>query len=275
MSLRASVEPLESRTLLSVASAADTPVTSGWRNERIARQNSRFTIEFDAAATAAGQESLVGLSFGASDAASDQAVTVRFAPTGEIQVRDGRAYRSSSDFIYTPGETYRFTVKGSLETHRYSVKLTTADGTEIQLATAVAFRWAQANIAALNTWSAISYGGELQVRNVSVSRSNSVVRMGLPPQGKVYHGVFPGGSNTRRRTSRRRRCSSTNRRPGGGWRGCTSPTTGSTARAGYSPRHGELDQKSRVGAVHTADDDFGDEAAGHWGGSCLLTAADH
>jgi hypothetical protein len=155
-----------------------------------------FTAEFSVLPSVIPMDGLVSLSrFPAYDY-SQVAVAVRFNQQGTIDARNGDAYAAAATVPYELYKEYRFQVKVSVPTHRYSVYVTPPGGGEVTLAQNYAFRSEQAAVNQLNTWNRYASVGQFMVCGFDLpavspvrddTRTGSVVRDGNVP---VTGGLF-------------------------------------------------------------------------------------
>lgn len=137
-----------------------TPV---WQNTSFAAQSGAFSVDYDAVPNGWNLDALTGLSAGAGSAFSSFAVLVRFNNTGTIDARDGGTYRADMPITYTPGVSYHFRLVVNVQTHRYSVYVSPAGGTQQTLASNYAFRTEQNGVTYLDNLGIFSDAGSHQV----------------------------------------------------------------------------------------------------------------
>ena len=120
----------------------------GFVNSAFSPQQSFVTVGFDATPSAAGMDAVLGVSAGEASSFDDVAAAVRFNPDGNVNVRDGDTYRTSSGPVtYAAGTTYHFLLLIDVASHRYSVLL---NGDRI--AEDFAFRTPQAGVGSLDNF---------------------------------------------------------------------------------------------------------------------------
>jgi len=144
-------------------------VSSSWSSVGIATQKGSFQLTFSATPTQNDENAVIGLSDGAAGAYTDLAAIVRFNPTGQLDVRDGSDYQADNTVNYVAGTTYSFTMDVDQDTHSYSVYVTPAGGSQIDLASNYAFRTEQATTSVLNDVSGYALVGSADVSGIAAS----------------------------------------------------------------------------------------------------------
>ena len=82
-----------------------------------------MTTTFLIRAESAQMDGFVALSSAATDDFNGLLATVRFAPSGQIDVRDGSDYRSDVAFYYNPNVWYEVTIQTNIVSRLYSVSI--------------------------------------------------------------------------------------------------------------------------------------------------------
>jgi peptidoglycan/xylan/chitin deacetylase (PgdA/CDA1 family) len=159
------------------STACVTSSGGAWQNRAFTAQNGQFDAAFEATPGQNGMDGQIGLSNGAADAFTDLASIVRFNGAGFIDARDGGAYAASLAVPYTAGETYRFRLRVNVQTHQYSVFVSTPGGGERLLASQFDFRTEQAAAAQLNNAGVRGSPGALTMCHLTVAP----VSAGPPP----------------------------------------------------------------------------------------------
>jgi hypothetical protein len=144
-------------------------VATGFYNQALpAAKTGTFTAQFDAVSSVSPANAVVSLSQGAAAAYTDMAVAARFNTTGNIDARNGGAFAAASTIPFTAGTSYHFRMVINVTAHTYSIYVTPAGGSEINVGTNYAFRTEQAGVTQLDTWNAdvnATPGGSVTVSN--------------------------------------------------------------------------------------------------------------
>jgi hypothetical protein len=140
-----------------------------WDNTTLASQDAPFQISFDATPSQDDENVVLGLSDGAASVYADLAAIVRFNPNGQIDVRNGSNYQADNTVDYTAGTTYAITMDVDPTTQTYSVYVTPAGGSQVELASDYSFRTEQAGTSTLNNLSAYALVGSAAVSNVDIT----------------------------------------------------------------------------------------------------------
>ncbi|HSX45962.1 MAG TPA: choice-of-anchor Q domain-containing protein [Candidatus Saccharimonadia bacterium] len=159
--------------------------SASWQNNSITNQTGSFTFDFDATPSANGINAVTGLSNGAASAYTNLAAIVAFEGTGVIDAVNAGTYTADASVPYTAGTSYHFKLTVNIPAHTYSVVVTPAGGTPVNLATNYAFRTEQASVTNLNNWAIIDSSGSHTVCNVAVSTTGSGVIGDLNGDGHV------------------------------------------------------------------------------------------
>jgi hypothetical protein len=100
------------------------------------------------------------------------AAIVRFAPSGNIDARNGSAYAANAVFPYSPATNYHVRMVVDPVHHTYDAFVTAPTGPEVRIAAAFQFRTEQATASVLNSWSIHSNtatSGSISVCNFVIS----------------------------------------------------------------------------------------------------------
>jgi hypothetical protein len=146
-----------STTAAGIKTSAMTPMTG------------HFTATFTATPGAAYMSGGVMLGSLAMTGWSDGAAIVVFDGSGIMKVRNGDGYAADTSVVYAVGTAYRIRMDVDVPTHRYSVYVTPAGGTEVRIASAYAFRTAWNTVTTLGNWAAIASSGSVQTCGFAVN----------------------------------------------------------------------------------------------------------
>jgi hypothetical protein len=150
--------------------ATNSSNTSGnWTNFPLGTQTGSFWAEFDGTPDAANIDAMTGFSSGAAAAWSDQAVVVRFGPTGVIQALNGSAWNAVTAVPYSATTIYHFRLFVDVTSHTYSAYVRPAGGTEVTLASNYSFRPETNTVTSLDQWHTRAYSGSHQTSNFIAS----------------------------------------------------------------------------------------------------------
>ncbi len=160
-----------------------------WKNKSMTTQTGSFTTQFDATPIPRSGDTVgdmaVGLSDGSASAYTDLAAIVRFAPSGNIDVRNDGSYGADTTIGYSGGSTYHVRMVVDVQKRTYSVDVRLPDSSEYTaLAGDYAFRSEQGSVTQLNNWAVnvntgTGYGGTLQACDFSAG--SVVVTPTAPP----------------------------------------------------------------------------------------------
>ncbi len=137
---------------------------SAWQNSSVPDQSSTFTIEYDAMPAASGIDGVTTLSKGAVSSYDENAVLVRFNPSGFIDARHGAGYAADVSIPYTGAVSYHFLVEVDVVTHTYSVWV---DG--VQFADNFDFRTSQSSVSSLDSRAVYNESGSHTVCDWTLS----------------------------------------------------------------------------------------------------------
>lgn len=161
--------------------------TSGlaWQNMPAPIQRGQFSVDFDAVPAAAGMSGITGLSAGRAYSAPFLAVTVRFNPSGYIDVYNGTNYSADVAVPYAAGVSYHFHLDVDIAAHQYTAHVTPAGGTRMRLTTGAAFGSQQAGAIYLDNWAVQADSGSHQVSNFVISPFVAPVLADIDGDGHV------------------------------------------------------------------------------------------
>lgn len=142
--------------------------TEIWENTSIAAQTGAFTVSFDVMPSGSKIDGVTGLSNGAADDDNDLVASVRFAPTGCIEVLNGGGYQAAAKVTYTGGVRYRVVMSVDLPKHRYSVTVTPAGGSAVRIADNWAFASGKTSVSTLNNVGFCAVSGAHAVLDLGV-----------------------------------------------------------------------------------------------------------
>lgn len=148
--------------------------TSGdWENFAIPAQTGSFTALFEGTPGAINIDAMTGLSSGPAGVWSDQAVVVRFGPTGAIQALNGSTWSAATSIPYSAGVTYRIRLVVNVPAHTYSAYVAPVGGNEKTLATDYAFRPETNSVTNLDHWHTRAYSGSHEVCDFTAVTNSS------------------------------------------------------------------------------------------------------
>jgi hypothetical protein len=133
--------------------------SGGWQNRAIPAQTGNFSISFNLRPSAAGIDALTGLSTTGASAYTALAVAIRFAPSGNIDARNGGSYQAANPLAYQAGVTYRATLTVNLAARTYSATVAPPGGSPVTIASHYAFRTEQASASSLANLAAFAQTG--------------------------------------------------------------------------------------------------------------------
>ena len=160
------------------------PVTGTiWTNSALPAQTGTFQLDFDAVASQANGDTVVGISNGAASSYKSLAAIVRFNNAGQIDVRNGSGYGQDAALNYTAGVSYHIRMVVATQQGTYSVYVTPAGGAETLIARNYSFRTEQASTQSLNNLGAVNTTGAVTLSNVVVSSAGAVASTPATPVG--------------------------------------------------------------------------------------------
>lgn len=184
------------------AGCTQTTQAGPWQNAAFPVQTGSFTVQFDATASAAKMNGVIGLSNGSQTAYTGFAALARFNPSGDIDARNGGSYAASTTIPYLAGTSYHFRMAVDIGTHTYSVFVTAPGGSEQTVGSGFAFRTEQSGVGQLNSWGVYSEVGSETVCGFTLgstpsptptpSGSPTPTPTPTPPGGCTYSGPTPG-----------------------------------------------------------------------------------
>lgn len=142
--------------------------TEVWENTPIEPQSRTFSIAFDLLASGNRVNGITGLSRGAPDNYNDLAASVRFAPSGIIDARNGGTFQAVNRFRYAAGVRYRVLMTIDVAARRYSVSVAAPGASPVLIADRWKFRTQQKSVARLDHLGYFSASGYHAVMDVSV-----------------------------------------------------------------------------------------------------------
>jgi hypothetical protein len=137
--------------------------TTAWQNLSFASQTGGCTITFDATPNINNMEGVIGVSAVPASNYASLAASVRFNPSGMIDVFNGSSYVAATQVPYAAGQTYTFRLILNLTTHVYDAYVMPVGSQEQVLGTQLAYRPEQAGISTLADCGFISPTGSLQL----------------------------------------------------------------------------------------------------------------
>ena len=124
-----------------------------------AEQTGTFEVSFDATPLADKIDAFTGIGAITPREAGDVAAIVRFNEQGNIDVRNGGAFRADQSLAYSANKAYRVRMVIDVKSRTYSVFVTPPGQAEVSLATKYAFRSTQAAVQALSKIVLAGYAG--------------------------------------------------------------------------------------------------------------------
>ena len=144
----------------------DFPVDSDWVTSEVTRGDHSYVIEMVVTPEGDGVDFVLGLGNRLVSEYADTAVAVRFAQTGQVDVRNGDRYQAERLVEYDPGRGHKIRMETDLSTRTYSVWVELTDGTLARLAKDFSFRTQQSNISEITNFGAVSLFGRTRVSNL-------------------------------------------------------------------------------------------------------------
>jgi hypothetical protein len=144
-------------------------VSGNWTNFPLGTQTGTFWAEFDGTPDGTNIDAMTGFSSGPAAVWSDQAVVVRFGPTGVIQALNGSAWNAVTPVPYSASTTYHFRLFVNVTSHTYTAYVRPAGGTEVTLASNYGFRPETNGVTSLDQWHTRAYTGSHQTSNFIAS----------------------------------------------------------------------------------------------------------
>ena len=112
----------------------------GWTNTRFTAQTGSPSVKFNATPSGNHIDAVVGLSHGPQFGDTRLAASVRFSPSGFIEVRDGEEHSALTRLPYTAGQKYSFGFEIDIPDQTYNVYVTPDGGSQVQIGANVPFR---------------------------------------------------------------------------------------------------------------------------------------
>ncbi len=151
-----------------------------WRNQPIRTQKEDAQYTFVATPQGNKIDAVIGFSDGKASAYTDLAMIVRFAPTGNIDVRNGGRYVANKKVPYTANTKYTFTFEMNRSDHTYRVFVQPSNGNKVLLLDKSSFRTEQQSIDKINN---TAHYGPVNVGAIVVKETPSV----NPAPFKIWH----------------------------------------------------------------------------------------
>jgi len=150
---------------------------NGWTHSNQNLIQDEMTTTFLMRAESAQMDGFVALTSAAADDFNGLLATVRLAPSGQIDVRDGDDYRSDVEFNYNPDVWYEVTIQTNIVSRLYSVSVAeyAVETNAVELIVDAAYRTGTdetAGITNLTLWS--SNAGAIEVAKVNWPESDVV-----------------------------------------------------------------------------------------------------
>lgn len=142
-----------------------------WQNRAFSKQTGPFFVEYDAIPTNGSVDAVTALSSGSISAFANAAISVRFNPQGQIDVRNGAGYASDVALNYSAGATYRIRVEVDPNKGTYSVYVAPASQAFVRIANGYAFRAEQKGLTSFDNfglWSETN--GALRITGFSLAK---------------------------------------------------------------------------------------------------------
>ena len=111
-----------------------------WTNTRFTAQTGSPSVKFNATPSGNNINAVVGLSHGPQFGDTRLAASVRFSPSGFIDVRGGGAHSALTRVPYTAGQKYSFWFEINIPDQTYNVYVTPDGGSQVQIGADVPFR---------------------------------------------------------------------------------------------------------------------------------------
>ena len=149
-----------------------TSAGSGFATQPIGPATGVLVFELDATPSNDQTDAVIAVSNGTPASFDSLAAAVRFAPSGEIDARDGATYRATTSLAYHAGTTYHMRVVVDVSSHTFSAFVETTQPLAVEIAHDFAFRPSQATVTRLDTLASnvdTSDGATLQLCNLGPS----------------------------------------------------------------------------------------------------------
>ena len=154
-------------------------------------QTGTFTFQGDVtpvgdSTTTPTENGLFALSNGPATILQNLATIALFDTDGVIRVRNGGAYANTTAVTYIAGHTYHVRMVVNIPAHTYDVYVTPSGGSEVQIASAYAFRSEQASVTQLDHWDLVAEGNGIRVSNVMVTGTGQTAAPTFTPAAGTY-----------------------------------------------------------------------------------------
>jgi hypothetical protein len=159
--------------------------TKVWQNLDIKPQTGSFTFAFDLIASSGKMNGVTGLSSGPAKHYEDLAASIRLAPSGLFDARNGSQFQAANPLKYIGGVKYRVVMSVDVKRKRYSVSVTPADGSRVIIADDWKFRSEQSAVTQLDQLGFQSNQGYHAVLNPGIQPKVSSINQ--PPRGSAHH----------------------------------------------------------------------------------------
>ena len=162
-----------------------TAAGAGFARAAIQTATSVLIVELAATPSADNTDAVIAVSNGSPARFDDLAVALRFAPSGDLDARDGDTYRAITELAYVAGTPYQLRLVIDLSSHTYSAFAQAPSQPAIEVAHDFAFRPTQATVTQLDSLDSIvdtSDGATLQLCNLTAGAADQIlyVRDGRP-----------------------------------------------------------------------------------------------
>ncbi|HEY4057122.1 MAG TPA: hypothetical protein VGM39_10965, partial [Kofleriaceae bacterium] len=137
----------------------------GFTNEAMDRNAKAMVARFTVTPSASGIDGVVGYSLGQAGSDNDLAASIRFSSKGQIEARDGDAYRATNALPYAAGHVYEVYSMVDITSSTYSVYVGEIDkpSSFTLLADNFVFRTQKVGMPTIDTLSVSSATGSLRV----------------------------------------------------------------------------------------------------------------
>ncbi|MEP6864294.1 MAG: hypothetical protein ABJE66_26980 [Deltaproteobacteria bacterium] len=142
---------------------------AGFAQASIGPATGVLVLQLEATPSVEHTDAVIALSNGSPVRSDAAAVAVRFAPSGEIDARDGDTYRATTELAYHAGAPYQLRIVADLSSHTFSAFVQVSSRLTVEIAHDFAFGPSQATATRLDTLDSIvdtSDGATLQLCNV-------------------------------------------------------------------------------------------------------------
>jgi hypothetical protein len=129
----------------------------------LSSQTGSFTFEVDVTPKASGpsMDGAVSLALGQLGAFTDMAATVRFNPSGTIDMRNGAAYQADNTVSYAANQQVHIVMNINLTARTYSASVRNLDGSLSAIGANYSFRTEQQQVNSLDRWGVFADTGAL------------------------------------------------------------------------------------------------------------------